>query len=280
MKRLAPGEHRWPGFRGVEIAAESWGSAERTALLLHGGGQTRHAWKGVGRRLAAEGWFVAAPDARGHGDSGWAADGDYSPDAMVEDLRAVVQATGAQRPALVGASMGGVASLLAVGEGRVDASCLVLVDIAPTVRREGRMRVHEFMDGRPDGFASLEEAAEAVAAYQPHRRRPASSQGLARNLRLHPDGRYRWHWDPAFRTYPRDWEGQHQRLQAAASQLRIPVLLVRGQLSDLVTQESVADFRRLCPHLEVVEVEGAAHMVAGDENDVFGTAVARFLHAA
>src|SRR5690606_40599381 len=104
-------------------------------------------------------------------------------------------------PVLVGASLGGLASLVAVaesGEQERTARALVLVDVAHRIEDEGRDRIGAFMTGHLDGFASLEEAADAIAAYNPHRPRPKDLSGLAKNLRQREDGRWVWHWDPAF----------------------------------------------------------------------------------
>lgn len=270
--------HRWPGHDGVSIAADSFGPKNGPLVLLqHGGGQTRHAWKSAGESLGRAGYHAVAFDARGHGDSDWAPDGLYGQDVMVEDLKCVIAALGGRRPVLVGASMGGGTSLVAVGEDHVDATALVLVDIAPRIEPEGVKRIGEFMNQKPDGFESLEEVAAAIAAYQPHRKAPKDLSGLAKNLRLTPDGKYRWHWDPRFMVLRRDMDKRTERLIACARQLHLPTLLVRGGLSDVLSEDGARHFLGLCPHAEYVNITGAAHMVAGDRNDVFGNAVIEFL---
>jgi non-heme chloroperoxidase len=270
--------HRWPGSGGVTLAGDSWGDPDGPLVLLqHGGGQTRHAWKGAGETLGAAGYHAVAFDARGHGDSDWAPDGVYGQDAMVSDLRCLLAALGGRRPVLVGASMGGGTSLVAVGEDHVDATALVLVDIAPKVDPVGVDRIRAFMDQRPEGFASLEEVADAIASYQPHRTRPRTLDGLAKNVRLGEDGRYHWHWDPQFQLGKRDIGHREGRLEECADNLTLPTLLVRGGLSDLLTEEGARSFLELCPHSEYVNVTGAGHMVAGDRNDVFAGAVVDFL---
>jgi pimeloyl-ACP methyl ester carboxylesterase len=270
--------HRWPGAGGVGIAGDSWGDPRGPLVLLqHGGGQTRHAWKGAGETLGAAGYFAVAFDARGHGDSDWAPDGDYGQDWMVQDLECVVAALGGRRPVLVGASMGGGTSLVAAGEGRVDASALVLVDVGPHIEAEGVQRIQAFMTRNPDGFGSLDEVAEAIASYQPHRQRPRSLDGLAKNVRLGADGRYHWHWDPAYRAGRQTMENRRDRMEASSRRLSLPTLLVRGGLSDLLSEEGAQAFLALCPHSEYVNVGGAGHMVAGDRNDVFAHAVIAFL---
>jgi pimeloyl-ACP methyl ester carboxylesterase len=271
--------HFWSGFGGLSLAGDSWGDPNGPLVILqHGGGQTRHAWKGAGETLGAAGYQAVAFDARGHGDSDWASDGDYSQDAMVEDLKDIVAQLGNKRPVLVGASMGGGTSLVAVGEERVDATALVLVDIAPRIDLAGTAKIQTFMRANPDGFGTLDEVADAISRYQPHRKRRRNLDGLAKNVRLGTDGRYHWHWDPKAMGGGRVDLGQRQaRLEACARNLTLPTLLVRGGLSDVLTEEGAQEFLELCPQAEYVSVDGAAHMVAGDRNDIFSTAVVDFL---
>jgi len=133
------------------------------------------------------------------------------------------------------------------------------------------------MNLSPEGFDSLDAVADAIASYQPHRPRPRNLEGLAKNVRLGEDGRYHWHWDPRFRSGERDLDQRQQRLEACARALTLPTLLVRGGLSDILTEEGAREFLEMCPHAEYVNVAGAAHMVAGDRNDIFADAVIKFL---
>lgn len=270
--------HHWRGHGGIRIAGDSWGPPSGPLVLLqHGGGQTRHAWKGTGETLGAAGYCAVAFDARGHGDTDWAPDGLYGQDVMVRDLECVVAALGNRRPVLVGASMGGGTSLVAAGESHVDATALVLVDIAPNIEPVGVNNIQAFMGLKPEGFDSLEEVAQAIGTYQPHRRRPPTLDGLAKNVRLGADGKYHWHWDPLFRAGARNLEQRTRRLEACAANLALPTLLVRGGLSDILSEQGAQAFLKLCPSAEYVSVTGAGHMVAGDRNDIFATAVIEFL---
>ena len=270
--------HTWRGADGLTLAGDTWGDPDGPLVVLqHGGGQTRHAWKGAGETLGNAGYHAVAFDARGHGDSDWAPGGEYGSDYMVDDLRCIVDALGGKTPILVGASMGGGTSLLAVGEGKVPSQALVLVDIAPRIEAEGRRHIQEFMNQKPDGFDSLEEVAEAISNYQPHRPRPRTLDGLAKNVRLGPNGKYVWHWDPARRRTHADDSNYRDRLDACAGRLDLPTLLVRGGLSNVLSEEGAQSFLEKCPHAEYVRVEKAAHMVAGDRNDIFATAVIDFL---
>lgn len=261
------------------IRGEAWGASDAPpVLLLHGGGQTRYAWGNTARTLAEQGWYAITLDLRGHGESDWAPDGDYSIDAFVADLRGVA-ARLSQPPALVGASLGGITSLLAEGEATEPMStAVVLVDVTPRIEEKGAERILAFMKAYPQGFARLEEAADAVAEFLPHRSRPRDLSGLAKNVRQGPDGRYRWHWDPQMlNSFQLDRVRNPERMLAAAKGLRTPTLLVRGRMSDIVSEAAVAEFRSLAPHAQYVDVADAGHMVAGDRNDAFSEAVVNFL---
>ena len=270
---------------GLTLAADAYGPDDGPPVLLfHGGGQTRHAWGGTARLLGDKGWRATTVDLRGHGDSDWATpDGGYSLDAFAADIRAVA-AVQAQPPVLIGASLGGLSSLGAIAEapaGVTVAGGLVLVDVAPRLEEEGIARIAEFMLGNLDGFASLDEVADAVAAYNPHRPRPSDLSGLRKNVRLRDDGRWYWHWDPRFllggRTdEPRSLRNE-DRLDDAARVLTLPTLLIRGRQSDVLSEAGAQHLVSLVPHARYVDVGGAGHMVAGDRNDAFNDAVLEFL---
>ncbi len=268
------------GADGLRLAASVGGPGEgQPVVLLHGGGQTRHAWRHAAADLARAGRRVISLDLRGHGDSQWSPESDYSFDAFAADLRAVL-GTLDEPPALVGASLGGLTALLVAAEDPpIELRALVLVDVVPRLEREGVMQIVRFMLAHAEGFASLDEAAEAVAAYLPHRPRPESSAGLAKNLREGDDGRLRWHWDPQLLIGERvpDPEPAIARFEAACSKVRVPTLLVRGARSEMVSEDGVQSFLKLIPEAEFVDVREAGHMVAGDDNDAFNVAVEGFL---
>ncbi|MEE3325717.1 MAG: alpha/beta hydrolase [Myxococcota bacterium] len=271
---------------GLTLRADAWGDEKGApVLLLHGGGQTRHAWAGTGQTLAQAGWYAVSLDLRGHGESDWCPDGNYDHMAFAADTTHVARSF-TKKPVLVGASLGGLSSLFALGQAHQEsqdppAAALVLVDIAPRMEMAGAERVLAFMSSAPNGFARLEDAADAIAEYNPHRPRPKDLEGLSKNLRKREDGRYHWHWDPAFihgRLEPeshKHWE----RLEGAARSLTIPTLLVRGRMSDLISEEGAQEFLDQVPHAKYVDVSGAGHMVAGDRNDKFTRAVSDFLQA-
>jgi pimeloyl-ACP methyl ester carboxylesterase len=270
------------GTNSVELVADAWGDPTHPAvLLLHGGGQTRHSWGATAQTLSRAGLYAVNADLRGHGESGWDPHGDYSYAAQMSDVEAWCRLLA--RPAIVGASLGGLAALWTegtrAGRGETSAgSCLVLVDIAHRSDVAGVERIINFMIASPEGFATLADAADAVAEYLPHRPRPATTDGLARNLRRGEDGRYRWHWDPQFMSTDRPRATvDGKAFTAHARSLTLPTLLVRGGRSDVLSAEAAAEFLTLVPHAEYADIGDAHHMVAGDRNDVFASAVVEFL---
>ena len=104
-----------------------------------------------------------------------------------------------------------------------------------------------------------------------------SLDGLAKNVRLGSDGKFRWHWDPRYRAGSRNMQQREARLDACARRLSLPTLLVRGGLSDVLSEAGTRQFLAVCPHSEYVNVPSAGHMVAGDRNDVFGRSLIDFL---
>ena len=283
---MEPVELEFEGEGGLRLVADRWGDpAAPPVVFLHGGGQTRHSGSGSAKAVARAGWQSITVDARGHGSSDWSAAGDYRLVTFAADVGHLADGL-ARRPVLVGASLGGLTSMLLAGELSPGiAAGVVLVDIVPDMEQAGAQRIQSFMADRlADGFGSLDEVAEAIAAYNPHRPRPDDLSGLRKNLRER-DGRFYWHWDPGFidgsAEHPPAEINDIERLSAApGSGIEsdgIPLLLVRGRSSDLVSAERAAAFCDRFPSCRFVDVSGAGHMVAGDRNDAFTAAVLDFL---
>lgn len=283
MRAPEPFTTRAPG--GVCIVCDRLGDpAARAVVFLHGGGQTRRSWGKAAAAVAERGWQAVTVDLRGHGESDWSGEGDYRVISFARDVQEVLRGL-PPKPVLVGASLGGFTSMLLAGELAPGiASAVVLVDIVPNMEQSGANRIHAFMSDRMEsGFGSLEEVADAIAEYNPHRPRPTDLQGLTTNLRRRGD-RWYWHWDPQFingiAALPPFEVTEVDRMHAAVDTILaggVPMLLVRGQVSDLVSQERADEFLTRFPQVEFADVRGAGHMVAGDRNDVFAGAVLDFL---
>jgi len=269
---------------GISIAADVHGDpSHQPVLFLHGGGQTRHAWGNTAEALAEHGFYTICTDHRGHGESSWSGEGEYHVFHFVEDLQHLLAQLD-QKPILVGASLGGIVSLLAETEQEESvAKGVILVDVTPRLETDGVARIIGFMKGGTAGFASLDEAADSISRYLPHRERPKDLSGLAKNLRRREDGRYYWHWDPKMLKtmgpgpYTEEDDRRLKERLQDLSDLDIPTMLVRGRLSDLVSAETATEFLEMVPHAEYVDLADAHHMVAGDRNDVFTETVKEFL---
>ena len=281
----APESFTTAGVDGVRIVGDRVGDPlAPPVVFLHGGGQTRRSWGRAAAAVAERGWQAITLDFRGHGESDWSTEGDYRVTSFAGDVIEVLNDLPPQ-PVLVGASLGGFTSMLLAGElapGTVRA--VVLVDIVPDMDQSGASRIHSFMHDRmKSGFDSLDEVADMIQEYNPHRPRPSDLDGLRTNLR-HRGGRWYWHWDPKFidgtSALPPIEVTEVDRMHAAVQTILdtdVPMLLVRGQMSDLVTQERADEFLDRFPAVDFVDVGGAGHMVAGDRNDLFAGAVVDFL---
>lgn len=273
------------GVGGVRIAADRLGDPlAPSVVFLHGGGQTRRSWGRAAAAVAARGWQAVTVDLRGHGESDWSKDGDYRVTSFARDVIEVLRQL-PPRPVLVGASLGGFTAMLVAGElSPATVRAVVLVDIVPNMDPAGASRIHSFMNDRMmSGFDSLDEVADMIQEYNPHRGRPTDLEGLRTNLRRR-DGRWYWHWDPKFidgtSARPPIEVTEVDRMHAAVEAILatgVPMLLVRGQMSDLVTKERADEFIARFPAIDFVDVGGAGHMVAGDRNDLFAGAVVEFL---
>ena len=270
--------------KDITIVANAFGNPANTPiLLLHGGGQTRHSWKKTGERLAEQGWYVIAPDARGHGDSSWSKQLNYSFTFIAQDLQHIIKSLD-QKPILIGASMGGLTSMMVLAQQPTIAKALILVDVSPKLEKKGVDRIFEFMAAKPEGYESIAAVQAAIANYLPHRKNKGSATGLKKSLRRLPNGNYAWHWDPKMlevwqslssHRNPSEFDGLFTEV---LKNLTIPGLLVRGGISDVVSKETVKELLIMAPHLKYVDIKDAGHMIAGDSNDIFTNALLSFLN--
>jgi pimeloyl-ACP methyl ester carboxylesterase len=274
----------FPVSETINIIGDAFGDPTHPiVILLHGGGQTRHSWGDTAIEIAKNGWYALALDARGHGDSSWGPSDEYSYDYLAADLKVIIEQL-PSKPILVGASMGGITSLLIAGEIAPNiAQALVLVDIAPKIEQKGIDRIFTFMSAHTNGFESIEKAAEEVAKYLPHRPKPSENSKLEKNLRLRDDGRYYWHWDPAilenWKKITPDLKIKMEKRQfEAAKCLEIPTLIIRGAVSDVVSEKVMEEFLTTVPHVKAITVANAGHMVAGDSNHTFTNTVLAFMN--
>lgn len=261
----------------TDIAGEPW---KPRLIFVHGGGQSRRSWRRALRNMAASGFSVVSFDLRGHGESAWSDEGDYTLEAHVRDLTAIVQAM-PSRPSLIGASLGGrVALETAARLGPECVKALVLVDLTPKLDPAGMERVQNFLRISMNGFDTIEEAAAVLEKYA-ERQIGHNYFRLRDSIHTGPDGRIYWRWDPQAATEKSlsrpDIEDE---LTEAAANLKVPTLLVRGTESDLVTDDCVSHFKTTLPSAEVFNIPGGGHLMKTQDLTVFCEATIDFLKRA
>lgn len=268
MTHPARNSHRgiWTGASGHRLAWEAFdGTAPLSVVFVHGGGQRGRTWRRAARLLQEAGYPVLIYDQRGHGDSDWMPDGDYRLDSFQADLDCVLAHW--QRPAvLVGASLGGLVSLLSASERPATVRGLVMIDTAPQLNPAEIDRLVSFLAiGAGEGFDSPAEAAQHVRKYFPAK--PVTPEAIEASLLQSAAGRWFWRWD--VRVVVGEFNSvalpHEERLHARASQVAVPFLLIRSGNSPLVSDEAVQRLQSLAPQLEVEWLHGADHVVGAEE---------------
>ena len=246
-------------------------------LFLHGGGLTAHTWDLVCLALRASAHCFAL-DQRGHGDSEWSPELDYGSEAHVRDLEGLIEHLGLERPVLVGQSMGALNALGYAEHHAGSLAGLVLVDMTPEVRFEGAKRIFDFVTA-PAELDSVEAFVERAMEFNPDRDPRLLRRSLLHNLRPLPDGKWTWKYDR--RAMTRD---RFDKIRSEVSAIRdrlgsvtCPTLVVRGQHSDVVSQESAAALAEQLPDGEWTTVPDAGHTVQGDNPRGLASALEVFL---
>jgi len=261
---VLPDEHHIL-LRRMRLHYLDWGTPGLPPIVfLHGGGLNAHTWDLVCSALRRERHCVAL-DQRGHGESEWSPQMDYSTESHVGDLEAFVQALRLERFVLVGMSLGGVNALAWAGQHSPRLAGLVLVDIGPEVRVEGTRKIAAFTS-ESTPLDSVEQFVERALAFNPRRNRELLRRSLLHNLRRMPDGRFMWKYDQRHRgtVDPAAYARRRELLWSAVDAVQCPTLVVRGAQSDVFHDE---DARRLAARLgrgRWVRIEGAGHTVQGD----------------
>lgn len=261
---------------GLALAGDLHGPDEgQSVILLHGGGQSRSAWRGAARRFGLAGLRAVTMDLRGHGDSDWSPDGSYRFEDYADDLVRTIDYLGG--PAIVvGASLGGHVGLITSARFPDQVRALALADVTPWIDETVGDDMRNGMRAATSGFASLEEAAAMVDGLRDTAPRRDAS-GLRAHLRVGEDGRFYWRWDPRFlRDETLRHGGEGGMFEAEARRLTVPVLVMRAERSTITSPEQVETFRKTIPWLRDVTIAGAGHMVTGDVNDAYADAVLEF----
>ncbi len=248
---------------GLNLHYLEWGNPnDPTILMLHGNSQQAHSWDFVSLPLS-EHYHVIALDQRGHGDSDWAPEGDYSLEAQQGDIDGFVRAVLPQRFHLIGHSMGGRNSYVWASRHQDTLHSLVIVDTGPESAPRGRNRIQRFKE-LPDELDSLEEFASRVEEYT-GRSREQTLGSLKYSIRQRADGKWTWKYDKIMRTPgQRSPTWTPDQLWDSVAKIDCPTLVVRGSESDIFTEETMLKMRSVIPQCTTVTVDRAGHLVAGD----------------
>ena len=264
---------------GMRFHYLEWGSAANPPmLLLHGFAQTCHSWDFVALGFSDD-YRVIVLDQRGHGDSDWAADGDYSPETQQNDISAVVSEIGLEDFTLMGLSMGGRNSFTYAANNPDRVRALVIVDAGPQNMQQGTQNIRNFVQ-QDDELDSVDAFVERVLKYNP-RRAPEQIRGsIMHNLKQLPNGKWTWKYDKRLRSPGRRMGSDpetEKRLWGYLEALQCPTLLVRGGASDIIAMDTADKMHAVIPNSQLATIEGAGHLVMGDSPAGFQRAVTEFL---
>ena len=255
-----------------------WGTKGlRPILFLHGGALTAHTWDLCCLALRDE-FHCVALDQRGHGDTDWAPDADYSIGAQREDIRGFADRLGLDRFVLVGQSMGAINGLAFAVTHPERLSALVMIDAGPEVRRRGSSRIREFVNGgaKPE---TLEEIIERALAFNPRRDPQILRRSLMHNLRRQPDGSWSWKYDRSrFQRLDHDTHlAERRRLADNLAKVTCPALVIRGAESDVFHQDDAERLAKNFPDGRQITIAQAGHTVQGDNPKDLVAALREFL---
>lgn len=260
---------------GMTFHYLEWGQAGNPLIvMLHGGSQQAHSWDFVSLPLS-EDFHVIAMDQRGHGDSDWANDADYTVEAHQRDIDGFVAALGLNNFHLIGHSMGGRNSYVWASRNSDKLRSLVIVDTGPVAQSRGRNRIQNFRE-LPDELDSFEEFADRVQEYT-GRTREQTLGALKYSIRERADGKWTWKYDKLLRTPGRQGPAWSQeQLWEAVGNIACPTLVVRGGNSDIFADATMREMQQVIPNCDIVTVPDAGHLVAGDNPVDFLAAVRSF----
>jgi esterase len=255
-----------------------WGTKGRHPILfLHGGGLNAHTWDLVCLMLRDR-YHCVALDQRGHGDSEWEPTADYRFDAQVADLEGFIERLKLQRPLLVGHSMGGFAAMGYAIRHAATMAGLVLVDIAPETSMKGSLKIRNFITQDRE-LDSVEEFVERALKFNPARNRQLLRRSLLHNLRELPNGKWTWKHDP--KRIPENFQSEHHErktmIKESASAIVCPTLVLRGERSDVLSDDNAREFAASVPKGRWLRVENAGHTIQGDNPRALLDALEPFL---
>jgi len=256
-----------------------WGRPQAPALLcLHGITQTAHSWDEVAAQLA-DNCRVICLDQRGHGDSDWAPDGDYTRQTQAADLDVVTAALGLAPFLLAGMSMGGINAITFTARHPERVRALVVVDVSPEIQVRGVENIRQFIQAS-DELDSFEAFVERAHQFNPRRSLENIRSRLTYNLKQLPNGNWTWKYDKALRSTDRGFQASALlNLWDDVRAIKCPTLIIKGGERDILSTESDSRMQAAIPGSRLTVVPGAGHSVMGDNPASFVAAVKEFLRA-
>lgn len=252
-------------LRATRFHYLDWGRRGKPVIVfLHGGGLNAHTYDLVCLALRSD-FDCVSLDQRGHGDSEWSPSLDYDTTTHAADVAAFVDHLGLDRFVLVGMSMGGQNAIRYAGEHSDRLEALVIIDTGPEMQGLGGQRIRDFMD-QPTEADTIEEFVERTMAFNPRRDRRLLRRSLLHNLRVTPQGKWAWKWDPRPRKSadPQRIAERRARLWSDVARITCPTLVVRGADSDVFSGDNAALLTQRLRDARQVVIEGAGHTVQGD----------------
>ncbi|MDP7628844.1 MAG: alpha/beta hydrolase [SAR202 cluster bacterium] len=265
---------------GLNFHYLEWGDPSKPLILmLHGFAQQAHSWDFVALAFADR-FRIIALDQRGHGDSDWASDGDYTPETQQIDIAAIVQELSLDEFVLMGLSMGGRNSFTYAANNPEKVKALIIVDAGPENVRAGTQNIRRFVE-QDDELDSIDAFVDRVVSYNP-RRDPIQIRGsIVNNLRELPNGKWTWKYDKILRSPGRMGRAQDpdmtKRLWGYVENLNCPTLVVRGDRSDIIATDTADEMQKRIPNGKLAIIENAGHLVMGDNPSGFEKAVTKFI---
>ena len=249
-------------LNGLRLRYLDWGNAAAPPLVcVHGYTSSADAFNGFARRFRDR-FHIVALDVRGHGESAWSPDGAYTYRDQAADLAAFTDRLGLDRFVLLGTSMGGIIAMTYAMEHGQRLRALVLNDIGPDAE-QGSQRITQMVGGRPDAFATLDDAMAYRRQVSPivAARDAADQRELALGLlRQRPDSTWGWKMDPAYITQ-RVERGAPVRpnLWPTLARLACPALVVWGTDSDVLSEAQARRMVETLPNGELLAIPGVGH---------------------
>jgi len=264
---------------GMRLHYLDWGTAGRRPMVfLHGAALNAHTWDVVCLSLRQQ-YHCHALDQRGHGESAWAEDADYSGDAHCGDMEAFVEHLGLDQFVLVGHSMGGFNAFTYAFHHSHRLAALVLVDAGPTMLAKGARRIVEFVTETAE-LDSLDHVIQKAIEFNPRRDPRLLRHSVLHNFRQNSNGKW------ARKTDLRMWYGLTNRGQEReqlkerfqqAHRISCPTLIVQGGLSDVFTSEDAQNLSKQFSSGHFSQVGDAGHTVQGDNPRVLTKVLSDFL---